>query len=421
MGVVHHTHYLTWFEVGRTELMRGRGRSYAGMEREGIFMPVVEAHCRYHAPARYDEEVEIETVVSAASRIKVEFSYKVIRPSDGRLLATGRTVHVATDAAGSPRRISASLVADLGARAAQRASTAEDRGGHLRAASRRLVAALLSASVLLAAGCKKDLDKIPRDRDAGLAPVQLYEKGITLSRKGRYYRAREILEKVLSRQNVSPEILADTNLAIADAYYSDGGVVNVAEALSRYTSFLTFYPNHPRADYAQFQLGLCYLKQTLSPTKDQSTTRQALDSFRKVETTYPQSDFAIAAREKADVCRERLAEADVQVGIFYMKRKAYAGAIDRFRTVLEAYPRYRGRDQVYFLLGEALKSTRKNPEALLYYQKLVDEFPKSRYAGEARHALASEDGGSGKTAEAPKGKKSSSRKEPEPTVQHVGG
>ncbi len=113
MGVVHHTHYLTWFEVGRTELMRAAGRAYADLEKDGIFMPVVEAACRYRAPARYDDEVEVETRVVHASRIRVEFAYRVRRASDRRLLATGRTVHVATDRAGAPRRMPADALAPL--------------------------------------------------------------------------------------------------------------------------------------------------------------------------------------------------------------------------------------------------------------------------------------------------------------------
>src|SRR5262249_7317063 len=94
MGVVHHSHYLTWFEVGRTEWMRDRGRSYAEMEKDGIFMPVVEARCRYLASARYDEEIEIETRLAEATRIRIEFRYAVSRAADGRLLAEGSTVHV---------------------------------------------------------------------------------------------------------------------------------------------------------------------------------------------------------------------------------------------------------------------------------------------------------------------------------------
>jgi acyl-CoA thioester hydrolase len=113
MGVVHHTHYLTWFEVGRTELMRGAGRTYADLEKAGIYMPVVEAACRYRAPARYDEEIEIETRVVAATRIRVEFAYRVMRRDDGEILATGKTVHVATDANGSPRRCASEILSPL--------------------------------------------------------------------------------------------------------------------------------------------------------------------------------------------------------------------------------------------------------------------------------------------------------------------
>src|SRR5206468_2154546 len=116
MGVVHHTHYLTWFEVGRTELMRERGRAYAELEKEGLFMPVAEAECRYLAPARYDEEIEIETRVASASRIRVEFAYRAVRVADAKLLATGRTVHVATDPSGSPRRMSQEYVDGFGPR-----------------------------------------------------------------------------------------------------------------------------------------------------------------------------------------------------------------------------------------------------------------------------------------------------------------
>jgi outer membrane protein assembly factor BamD len=273
---------------------------------------------------------------------------------------------------------------------------------------RLLVSGALACAVLLAAGCRKDLDKVPKDKDAGLTAQQLYDKGSTLMKKDRYYQARQTLEKVLGRQNAGSALLADTNLAIADAYYYDGGVINVAEALSRYTSFLTFYPGHPRADYAQYQLGLSYIKQALGPEKDQTTTRQALAAFRKVELNHPTSDFVTAAREKADVCRDRLSEAELRVGLFYMKRKAWQGAADRFRAIIDLHPRYARRDRVYFLLGQALQSQKKQAEAQLYFQKVVDEFPQSRYASQAREALEADTDSPGRRAEAPKEKKSSS-------------
>ncbi len=111
MGVVHHTHYLVWFEIGRTELMREAGYPYTRMEAEGIRFPVVEANCRYHRPARYDDRIRIESCLEEMSRITTRFTYRVEREEDGALLATGMTRHAATDATGTPRRLPLEIVA----------------------------------------------------------------------------------------------------------------------------------------------------------------------------------------------------------------------------------------------------------------------------------------------------------------------
>ncbi len=111
MGVVHHSHFLVWFEMGRTELMRDNGCTYADLEKEGVMMPVIEASCRYLSPARYDEVLTIRTRVSEVSRVRARFAYEVVRPSDGRLLATGSTRHAATDRRGVPCRMPQRVVA----------------------------------------------------------------------------------------------------------------------------------------------------------------------------------------------------------------------------------------------------------------------------------------------------------------------
>lgn len=105
MGIVYYANYFVWFEVGRTDLLRHAGRSYREMEREGFSLPVVEAHCEYRQPARYDEELEIRTRAGLLSAVRVRFDYEVVRPSDDTVLAGGYTVHAALDAAGRPRRL----------------------------------------------------------------------------------------------------------------------------------------------------------------------------------------------------------------------------------------------------------------------------------------------------------------------------
>jgi acyl-CoA thioester hydrolase len=105
MGVVYYANYLVWFEVGRTDLLRGSGWSYREMETEGFSLPVVEAHCAYYKPARYDDELEIDTTGELLSPVRVRFDYEIRRPSDAARLASGHTVHASLDPAGKPRRL----------------------------------------------------------------------------------------------------------------------------------------------------------------------------------------------------------------------------------------------------------------------------------------------------------------------------
>lgn len=116
MGVAHHTHYLVWFELGRTELMRSAGFAYGEVEdRLGVLFPVVEAGVRYRQPARYDEELEVRTRVATIGGPRVRFEYHIVRPGTGALLAEGFTVHAAIGRDGRPHRVPAPLVAALAA------------------------------------------------------------------------------------------------------------------------------------------------------------------------------------------------------------------------------------------------------------------------------------------------------------------
>jgi acyl-CoA thioester hydrolase len=95
MGVVYHSNYLVWFEVGRVELIRQMGLNYKQMEEEdGCGISVVDVHVRYRAPARYDDELVIETRLLAARGAVIKFGYRVLRIADGILLSEGETVHV---------------------------------------------------------------------------------------------------------------------------------------------------------------------------------------------------------------------------------------------------------------------------------------------------------------------------------------
>jgi acyl-CoA thioester hydrolase len=95
MGVVYHSNYFIWFEVGRVELMRQLGFTYKEMEREdGCYIAVVDARCRYKAPARYDDEIIIRTHLKNVRESLIHFGYEALRASDNVLLAEGETTHI---------------------------------------------------------------------------------------------------------------------------------------------------------------------------------------------------------------------------------------------------------------------------------------------------------------------------------------
>jgi acyl-CoA thioester hydrolase len=95
MGVVYHANYLVWFEVGRVDFIRGLGMDYRTMEHEdGLGIAVVDVSARYKAPARYDDELIIETRLLAARGAIIKFGYRIVRAVDRAILCEGETVHV---------------------------------------------------------------------------------------------------------------------------------------------------------------------------------------------------------------------------------------------------------------------------------------------------------------------------------------
>jgi acyl-CoA thioester hydrolase len=94
-----------WFEVGRTEWLRETGWSYLEMERDGVSLPVIEAHCDYRRAARYDDELEIRTRAAMMTPVRIRFDYEVWRPGEDTPAAAGHTVHAAVDARGRPCRL----------------------------------------------------------------------------------------------------------------------------------------------------------------------------------------------------------------------------------------------------------------------------------------------------------------------------
>ena len=117
MGVVYHTNYLIWCEVGRTDYIRSLGTSYADLERTGVALAVIELSLRCHAPARYDDPIRVETTLADVRSRTLTFDYQVLHAESKARLASARTVLMSVDrdgrAAAFPGELRARLAAAL--------------------------------------------------------------------------------------------------------------------------------------------------------------------------------------------------------------------------------------------------------------------------------------------------------------------
>ena len=174
-------------------------------------------------------------------------------------------------------------------------------------------------------------------------------------------------------------------LATADATFYMGNDLALIDARNLYLDFVTLYGDHRLAPYAQFQAGMCSLEQAVDPAKDQTQTFQAIDEFKAVERRYPNSEYAVAARIMRHDAEANLAEHDFEVGRFYLKRKNYLAAVDRFRGVLENFPEYKKIDKVYLYMGKTLLRANNESEARIYLDKLISDHPNGQFTPEAKN------------------------------------
>jgi acyl-CoA thioester hydrolase len=111
MGVVYHSNYLVWMEVGRVELLRSRGHTYKQMEQDGFFLPVKEVHVKYRQSAKFDDIIVVETVIEEYRKASLKIGYRMYRKEDGNEIADGYTIHPFIDQKGKILRFNERLKA----------------------------------------------------------------------------------------------------------------------------------------------------------------------------------------------------------------------------------------------------------------------------------------------------------------------
>ena len=237
----------------------------------------------------------------------------------------------------------------------------------------------------LAGGCAKNKSAVP----TGMLEADkfLFERGNELKGKKKWFQARENFRQLVDNYPQS-NFRPDAKLGLGDTYLGENSAESLVLAQNEFREFLTFYPTHQRADYAQYKLGMCHFEQMLAADRDQTETKEAITELTAFVERYPNSSIIAQGREKLRAARDRLSEADYKVGYFYFRSRWYPGAIDRLKGVLKDDPAYSGRDAVYFYLAESMIKMGRPAEAVPYYDRVMKEFEKSQYLIKAQNAMA---------------------------------
>ena len=215
----------------------------------------------------------------------------------------------------------------------------------------------------------------------------LFDKGTEALNNKKWLTALEYFREVVDTYTQSP-YRPDAKLGIGDTYLGEGTSEGLERALNEFAEFLTFFPTNPRADYAQYKLGMVHFRQMRAPQRDQTQTHAAIKEFETFVARFPNSTLMPEAKARLRDARDRLSTADYEVGVFYYRQRWYPGAVDRFRSLLKQDPEFTNRDAVYFYLAEALVKANLKAEALPYYQKLIEEFQQSEYLTDANKRIA---------------------------------
>jgi outer membrane assembly lipoprotein YfiO len=228
-------------------------------------------------------------------------------------------------------------------------------------------------------GAKLQKSVVPPDKT-------LFETGSEYLQKSQYIKARLAFQTLINTYPDS-ELSADSYLAIGDSFYDEGGTENLLQAEDQYKNFIVFFPTNPKAADAQMKIISLNMKMMRAPDRDSSYSVKAHGAIRRMIEQFPDSDYVPIAKEYLKEVEENLAMGNFGVGNFYSERGNFPGATSRYKEVVENYPDFSLLDEAYFRLGDALEKSKNPDEAAIYYGRIAQQFPKSRYFDESKNRL----------------------------------
>jgi outer membrane protein assembly factor BamD len=179
----------------------------------------------------------------------------------------------------------------------------------------------------------------------------LYDRAMADLKKKRYIEERLSLETLINTYPDS-EYLDKAKLAVADSYYTEGGVSNLTQAIGEYKSFVVFFPFDDKAPYAQMQVGMAHYKMMEKSDRDTSEALSAEAELQTFLTKFPNDKLAPVAEQKLRDVQEVIADGEYKVARFYYLRPDYRASAARLVELTQRYPLYSGSDEALWTLGD---------------------------------------------------------------------
>ncbi len=231
--------------------------------------------------------------------------------------------------------------------------------------------------LILFTGCTSTEEKVV------LPPDELLKRGIQQVKVNDYIEAKQLFQQILEDYPDSRERVAAL-IFLADTHYRDE---EYEESKFHYKRFIELYPANKHVDRAHYFKAMSDFKMMEISTRDQTHTKAALEGFEHFIHNFPNSQYHAKGVEKRQECLNVLAENVFEIGKFYFRTGAYQSAIQRLRRAMEAYPDQQFIDEAIFLIAESYYNEENFKKAKDTYMELLDKYPRSLFAKEARDRL----------------------------------
>lgn len=228
-------------------------------------------------------------------------------------------------------------------------------------------------------------------KNAVIAPLEQFDAEKSFARANKliadkeYGEARGVLLEIKNR-DLTKKIAPLAQLRVADSYVKEE---EPEKGVAEYRKFLEMYPDHRHAAYAQYEIAMIYYNQIEGPERGYGGAAMALAEFEKLKKDFPRNPYKDVIDVRIEKCRNTIADYELLVGEFYIKKEAYNAAIQRFEGVIAKYPDYKKIDQVLLNLGISYKKIGRGDKAESYLKELLTKYPNSPLNAKAKKELAS--------------------------------